>query len=220
MCCKKQYGLYGWMLFLIIVCISCTKRNRSAVEVTVVDATTNKPVSGIPVSLRRFRKLAIRGSPSEYIDTRVSDVNGQVSFDFKYDRGNNYRIESDIGRLYSFSPAHTDATSYFLEDKQNLELEKDKTEITLKVYEQTFLKLRLTSNQARNKAVHISDMTNFSFRNVLSLAAVDTVVLLKISKYGHDNLSWKVHSGNGPEQTFTEPLYYNGHDTTYYTINY
>lgn len=220
MCCKKQYGLCGLIFLLIIACISCTKRNHSAVEVTVVDATTNKPVSDIPVSLRRFRKLAIRGSPSEYIDTRVSDVNGKVSFDFKYDRGNNYRIESDIGRLYYFSPTHANATSYFLEDKQNLELEKGKNEVTLKVYEQTFLKLRLVSTQAQNKAVHISDMTNFSFRNVLSLPAVDTVVLLKISKYGHDNLSWSVYSGSGPEQTFTQPLYYNGHDTTYYTITY
>jgi hypothetical protein len=182
------------------------------VLVKVLDNETNTPVSFAKVNVvRKGKKGWLTEKESMLVNESLTNTYGEVLVDFKYDRGNTYA-------LFVYPPS-----GYFQTGNYHyVDLEKGKNQETVYLYQQSFIKLNLISNQASGKVldIKIDEATSVYYTYYSNSTAVNKMVFCSVnSSVGNKSLTWSVDSA-GTRNKYASPIQLKGHDTVYATIHF
>ncbi|MFM2047790.1 MAG: hypothetical protein RI955_336 [Bacteroidota bacterium] len=193
-----------------IAFISCNKtkdHGQTTVLVSVIDNTTQKPVANATVALKKQDRENTGGLGFITIDTKTTDANGQVTFDFNAESNYTYTAWSSKPNYVNDGQAHGRIEKVGIK----------KSTVTVPLSPQAFLKIHLIKQSSNY--VYIS----FQAQDFGGLNPLDTTINYQGfgSIYGNkiNSIPYWINDING-QQTHNQDIYCPAFDTTTLTINF
>ena len=196
------------MCILISFIFSCRKDNHTHVSGTVLDATTNHPISGATVYLQQRDPNCISCFSPGSSGKATSDANGKFVFDFTADPNYSYSVAAEANKY--FNDYSTGGISISSGQTNN-------SVVTLRPIAYLKVHAKNTTPYDANDWISVNVILGggVAFYGMI----VDTTFTQWAYGNSANNLVWFVKK-NGVQHNFSANVACTSFDTTTYNINY